>query len=223
MSIERIDGIFAGGAAQRWASEEVGRGLLCRSKMYYYSEVTCVLAIIVPVIMPVPEDPVQPQKNVMTKAERRELQERQRAAKLAQKAGKSEAPATTSTAKSPKAAPAPSTAKQTKAAPAGHKRTASAYDATTAGKQTVQQAEDPASAKSRGIRIFSHFGLGLPKTLGQGVKGDVHPAIVRLALLFSEFKICGANARCIATLTAFKTVCAPFYYNYSCQNADNAR
>jgi translation initiation factor eIF-2B subunit delta len=148
--------------------------------------------------MSVPDDPVQPQKNVsqkqMTKAERRELQEKQRAAKLAQKQQQT--------------AVTPSPAKPTKATPSGHKRTTSGYDAATTGKQTVQQAEDPASSKSRGIRIFSHFGLGLPKTLGQGVKGDVHPAIVRLALLFSEFKICGANARCIATLTAFKTVCA---------------
>ncbi|KAF9055050.1 IF-2B-domain-containing protein [Hymenopellis radicata] len=60
--------------------------------------------------------------------------------------------------------------------------------------------------KSRGLRIFSHFGV--PKQLGSGVKGvsDIHPAIIRLGLLFSEFKICGANARCIATLSAFKTV-----------------
>ncbi len=187
---------------------EGGRGLFCAAQKCTIIPRSRVLAIIVPVIMPVPDDPVQPQKNVsqkqMTKAERRELQERQRAAKLAQKqqqAGKSEAGPVT-----------PSPAKPTKAAPSGHKKTASGYDAATTGKQTVQQAEDPTSAKSRGIRIFSHFGLGLPKTLGQGVKGDVHPAIVRLALLFSEFKICGANARCIATLTAFKTVCAPYFF-----------
>ncbi|KAJ4499972.1 hypothetical protein C8R41DRAFT_812758 [Lentinula lateritia] len=60
------------------------------------------------------------------------------------------------------------------------------------------------SPKSRGLRIFSHFGL--PKTPGHQIKGDIHPAIVKLGLQFSEFKICGANARCIATLTAFKTV-----------------
>lgn len=34
----------------------------------------------------------------------------------------------------------------------------------------------------------------------------IHPAIQRLALQFSEFKITGANARCIATLTALKSV-----------------
>lgn len=34
----------------------------------------------------------------------------------------------------------------------------------------------------------------------------MHPAIVRLGLQFSEFIIVGANARCIATLEAFKEV-----------------
>jgi translation initiation factor eIF-2B subunit delta len=157
-------------------------------------------------IMP---DQDAPQKSVsqkqMSKAERRELQERQRAAKLAQKQQKQQsAPGALGESA------APSSVKPSKAAPAGHKRAVSGYDAGTTGKQSTQQAEDPASAKSRALRIFSHFGLGLPKTLGQGVKGDVHPAVIRLALLFSEFHICGANARCIATLTAFKTVCAPF-------------
>ncbi|KAF9008769.1 hypothetical protein BDQ17DRAFT_1236646 [Cyathus striatus] len=56
----------------------------------------------------------------------------------------------------------------------------------------------------RGLKIFSHFGL--PKPVGHTVKGDIHPAIIRLGLLFSEFRICGANARAIATLTAFKKV-----------------
>ncbi|KAK2464562.1 hypothetical protein APHAL10511_003420 [Amanita phalloides] len=162
--------------------------------------------------MPVPTDPPseqqqqqQPetQKNVsqkqMTKAERRELQERQRAAKLLQKQqkpGDSGSPA-----KSAQGDLAPSAPQRTgKGTPATqHKKSASVHDGAAAAKH----AEDPAG-KSRGLKMFSHFGL--PKTLGQGVKGDVHPAIVRVALLFSEFKICGANARCIATLTAFKTV-----------------
>ncbi|KAF8629742.1 hypothetical protein AX15_003300 [Amanita polypyramis BW_CC] len=140
-----------------------------------------------------------PQKNLsqkqMTKAERRELQERQRAAKLAQKQQKQGgAQSETQIPKANKTAPT-----------SQHKKTASIHDASAMGKQSaVHQAEDAASAKSRGLKIFSHFGL--PKTVGHGVKGDVHPAVVRLALLFSEFKICGANARCIATLTAFKTV-----------------
>lgn len=56
---------------------------------------------------------------------------------------------------------------------------------------------------ARGLRIFSHFGLPKPVSVA---KGDIHPTILRLALQFSDFKISGANARCIATLTAFKTV-----------------
>ncbi|CAG8715217.1 21297_t:CDS:2, partial [Gigaspora rosea] len=35
---------------------------------------------------------------------------------------------------------------------------------------------------------------------------EIHPAILVLGLQFSEFKICGANARCIAALTAFQKV-----------------
>jgi len=63
--------------------------------------------------------------------------------------------------------------------------------------------EDSVIAHSHGLRIFSHFGQ--PKPVAQ-VKGDIHPTIIRLGLLFSEFKVSGANARCIATLTAFKQV-----------------
>ncbi|KAJ7904252.1 eukaryotic translation initiation factor 2B delta subunit [Mycena olivaceomarginata] len=62
---------------------------------------------------------------------------------------------------------------------------------------------ETATNKSRSLRIFLAFGL---TKHGHGVKGDIHPCIIRLALQFSEFRICGANARCIATLTAFKTV-----------------
>ena len=60
-----------------------------------------------------------------------------------------------------------------------------------------------AGSRTRGLLIFSHFGLPKPVS---AAKGDVHPAIARTALQFSSFKIVGANARCIATLTAFKTV-----------------
>lgn len=57
-------------------------------------------------------------------------------------------------------------------------------------------------------RIFTHFVV--PKKeggLGVGIKGEIHPAIVRLGRQFADMKIVGANARCIATLVAFKTVC----------------
>ena len=64
-------------------------------------------------------------------------------------------------------------------------------------------ADQSARSQARGLLIFSHFGLPKPVS---AAKGDIHPAIARLALQFSAFKITGANARCIATLTAFKTV-----------------
>ncbi|KAF7981602.1 hypothetical protein HWV62_32662 [Athelia sp. TMB] len=125
--------------------------------------------------------------------QRRAIQEQQRAAKAqAQTAAK----VTGSALAKPgtKSGAAPQTPK--KGGPAGASKQPTKDIAGTAG--------DDGLDKSRGLRIFSHFGL--PKSATHVVKGDIHPAIVRLALQFSEFKISGANARCIATLTAFKTV-----------------
>ncbi|KAJ7283510.1 eukaryotic translation initiation factor 2B delta subunit [Mycena rebaudengoi] len=149
----------------------------------------------------VPESASQPSQKSMTKAERRELQEKQRAAKSAQKQ-------TGDSANKAKSKPKPATAQ--KKNPTG---TAEASSSSTV-EMSKSHAKDFVSVpvptddgvealKSRSLRIFSHFGL--PKN-AHTVKGDIHPSIVRLALQFSEFRICGANARCIATLTAFKTV-----------------
>ncbi|KAJ7228939.1 eukaryotic translation initiation factor 2B delta subunit [Mycena pura] len=141
----------------------------------------------------------QPNQKSMTKAERRELQEKQRAAKLAQKQ-QSQTPMN-SKAKS-KTAPAP---KKSSTGPADVTQSSGADASKHHLKDTVAANMDreAVTSKSRSLRIFSHFGL--PK-YGSGGKGDIHPCILRLALQFSEFRICGANARCIATLTAFKTV-----------------
>ncbi|KIY73783.1 eukaryotic translation initiation factor 2B delta subunit [Cylindrobasidium torrendii FP15055 ss-10] len=145
--------------------------------------------------------PSQPSQKSMSKAERRDLQERQRAAKLAQKQqlggpsqpslNKGKQPPTTP--KKPQSQDAPTRPKEGTVTPAK--------------AQAAVALEDSSNGqKSRGLRIFSHFGV--PKALGTGVKGEseIHPAILRLGLLFSQFKICGANARCIASLSAFKTV-----------------
>ncbi|KAF5388359.1 hypothetical protein D9615_000134 [Tricholomella constricta] len=152
----------------------------------------------------------QPSQKSMTKAERRELQERQRAAKLAQKsvaassnAGKEAAPS------KPKAASAPSQKKSGDASGSGAAKSSLAKDASNNASAAVD--DGAAKSVSRGLRIFSHFGL--PKPVGHSIKGDIHPAIIRLGLLFSEFRICGANARCIATLTAFKTACPPSIFH----------
>ncbi len=116
----------------------------------------------------------QPSQKSMTKAERRELQERQRAAKLAQKQqpqGPSNAAASSSKSKQ-------TSTPQKKAADTNKPATSLGKDASIAAKDaalSVAAAADSVEAqKSRGLRIFSHFGA--PKPLGAGVKGDIHPA-----------------------------------------------
>ena len=152
-----------------------------------------------------PVQPAQKSQKSMTKAERRELQERQRAAKIAQKSGatsgainttsKSKPPLTPSQKKTPGEVHGGGTAIKS-----------SQVKDTNANIASSTGTDDGMGGRSvsRGLRIFSHFGLS--KSIGHAIKGDIHPAIIRLRLLFSDFRICGANARCIATLTAFKTV-----------------
>ncbi|KZS98088.1 eukaryotic translation initiation factor 2B delta subunit [Sistotremastrum niveocremeum HHB9708] len=140
----------------------------------------------------------------MSKQERRELQEKQRAAKEVAKA---------QPAKGAKAANKPSQASQdnqsskklSKAAEPstpslGASASAKSLNATSAS--TSQH--NLTGTEAFGLRIFSHFGA--IKHPSGPAKGDIHPAIVRLGRQFAEFAITGANARCIATLTAFQSV-----------------
>jgi hypothetical protein len=153
--------------------------------------------------------------NQMTKAERRELQEKQRAAKAAAKADGADKPAK---------GPAKKEASGRGAGGSGvgsgarggqdtaRERTASGAQAaprasTGAASTSAGAGGDDGAARSRGLRIFAHFALQRPQA--HVARGDVHPTIVRLGLLFAGFRICGANARCIATLGAFKEVRAP--------------
>jgi translation initiation factor eIF-2B subunit delta len=169
----------------------------------------------VPTIADLPQTgakpPGQPSQKTMTKAERRELQEKQRATKAALKAqppqqqGKTQVKphqqAAGGTAPGhPKAKLPPTPLKKTFGAEVTGTKQSASKD------PVVGSIGEDTSAKqaSHGLRIFSHFGQ--PKPVGHTVKGDIHPAIIRLGLLFSEFKICGANARCIAMLLAFKQV-----------------
>lgn len=152
----------------------------------------------------------------MSKAERRALQEQQRAAKAAAKAA---APGATQSPAKPNAAgtggagkgtPQPGAVAAKKPGKAADTKPGKTADGKpikgeqkdTSHTHTHSQIEETA----RGLRIFSHFGL--PKSPSV-TKGDVHPAIIRLGLQFSDFKITGANARCIAMLNAFKTVSVP--------------
>jgi translation initiation factor eIF-2B subunit delta len=180
----------------------------------------------VPTIADPPVNPPggKPSQKSMTKAERRELQEKQRAAKAAlkqQQQPQQQGKTPQSTQAKPPQTPQP-TKKETQQskqpqqvggavktkAPTTPRRKSFLAESQWKGAAKDASAvamEDPAILQSHGLRIFSHFGQ--PKPLAQ-VKGDIHPSIVRLGLLFSEFKVAGANARCISTLTAFKQVCS---------------
>lgn len=154
----------------------------------------------------VDKDTVSKSQKQMTKAERRELQERQRAAKATEKA------AGTLSAKSQVSGKGAPQAKPSKAADGKPNKSADGKPNKSADGKPAKgdQKEAPHShvhalmeETARGIRIFSHFGLPKPPT---ATKGDIHPAIIPLGLRFSEFEVTGANARCIAMLTAFKSV-----------------
>src|SRR5258707_7037916 len=155
---------------------------------------------------PSPAGAAQKSQKQMTKAERRELQERQRAAKAAQAGGPTvkqphpTAPGSSHPKKGGKGSEGPVQGKGPSAAgPSGVPN-----KSTKESKAAAAAAAEDAAGRSRGLRIFSHFALQKP--VGHVPKGDVHPAIVRLGLMFAEFKISGANARSIATLSEFKRV-----------------
>jgi hypothetical protein len=174
----------------------------------------------IPVTMPVPMKPPLPSngepansqpsrsQKIMTKAERRELQEKQRAAKATRSSGAPTAGSSSPPVKPPPTPPA-SAALRRKSVSTGRNSDAGLTKSSSSqakDSSSVRGAgEEDGAGKSRGLRIFSHFGLP-SRSVSHVVKGDIHPAIVRLGLQFSEFKISGANARCIATLAAFKAV-----------------
>lgn len=65
-----------------------------------------------------------------------------------------------------------------------------------------------APAADDALQPFLHLDLPKPSSsLSHSAKlstANIHPSILRLALQYSEFKVVGANARCIAMLEAFK-------------------
>lgn len=152
---------------------------------------------------PAGNPPAKKSQKEMTKAERREMQERQRANKAAAAGSNQQKRAAGNPDSSAKAGPSsPATSKKAATATSNETPKPSA-PASHRQAHLHETAEMAKGADTRGLRIFSHFGL--PKHVGH-VKGDIHPVIIRLGLQFSNFKITGANARCIATLSAFKDV-----------------
>ncbi|POY76792.1 hypothetical protein BMF94_0042 [Rhodotorula taiwanensis] len=64
------------------------------------------------------------------------------------------------------------------------------------------------------LQPFLHLDLPKPSSsLSHSAKlstANIHPSILRLALQYSQFKVVGANARCIAMLEAFKDIISSY-------------
>lgn len=136
----------------------------------------------------------------LTKAERRELQEKQKAAKVA--ANPNNAPSSIRTSPSNSLKASPSTDRPRKSFEGKPIARAKAA-AIASARDTASVASAETENVLKDLRIFSHF---VPSGKSTTTKVEIHPAIQRLALQFSEFRIVGGNARCIATVNALKEV-----------------
>lgn len=129
------------------------------------------------------KEPAVPKKSQkeMTKAERRALQEKQRQEKANRVA-----------------AGLPKSAKQ--AAELEAKKPAAD---TKQHQQQQQQNNNKKKSNQNQVPWLAH--LEAPKTSDSLTK-DLHPAVLQLGLYFSEHKIVGSNARCVAMLEIFSKV-----------------
>ncbi|KAF9087907.1 hypothetical protein BGX29_000551 [Mortierella sp. GBA35] len=140
-----------------------------------------------------------PSQKSMTKAERRELQEKQKAEKAARVA--SGLPASGKKAAQLQSQP------NSGFSPNPSKSLATSFPGAEAEK-AIAAAESTGGAKRREkltkeIGLFAH--LDPPKFANTALAPkDLHPAVVHAGLQMAQFKICGANARCVATLNAFR-------------------
>ncbi|XP_065854348.1 uncharacterized protein [Euphorbia lathyris] len=170
-------------------------------------------------------------KEKTSKAERRALQEAQRAAKAAAKAEGGKAPssgAVSANAKSAKPAKAPSQKNDNAAVAASEKKSGERplekdrkkdvpqprmqYD----DKSRVDKAKKRAVVKQTEARnrveLFRHLpqyerGTQLPDLETKFFQLDpMHPAVYKVGLQYLSGDICGGNARCIAMLQAFQEV-----------------
>jgi translation initiation factor eIF-2B subunit delta len=136
-------------------------------------------------------EPAKKSQKEMTKAERRAIQEKQRLEKQnriaaglpksAKQAAELEAKKGTSSATKPSSAPG-------------------ADAASEANKQKKK-----ALSKNQQNQVPWLLHLDAPKT-SEAMTKDLHPAVLQLGLYFSEHKIVGSNARCVAMLEIFSKV-----------------
>jgi len=150
------------------------------------------------------------------KAERRALQEAQRAAKLAKSGGdvaqKSKPGAESQNSVKQKAQDA-SIVPQKKPDASRVSYQVQMDDEKVQRKEAKKLAKQHVPIRSRGqkkVTLFSHLhqyekDTSLTKEISF-VSGAIHPVIIRLGLQYAEGAISGANARCIALMNAFKKV-----------------
>ncbi|KAJ8775376.1 hypothetical protein K2173_023141 [Erythroxylum novogranatense] len=174
----------------------------------------------------------KPLKQKTTKAERRALQEAQRAAKTAAKGeGNKTAPTASGTvnsvsAKPAKASKSPSQKNESAPAAGPEKKGSERLPEKDRKKDVPQprmQYDDPSrveKAKRRAVvkqtearnrvELFRHLpqyerGAQLPELESKFFQLDsVHPAVYKVGLQYFSGDICGGNARCIAMLKAFQ-------------------
>lgn len=134
----------------------------------------------------------KPEKKQLTKAERRAIQEAQRAAKASKSTEKS-APQPT---KKETTEPKPSTS----AASSKQQNTQSKSNVAIARKSVVKK---PPQHQHR-VKLFNH--LYVDTSPADRLSSNVHPAIVRLGVQYSSGVVKGCNARGLAFMSAIKSV-----------------
>jgi len=139
-----------------------------------------------------------------------------RAEKVAQKGAEAQVEATVGSTSKPELQRRPSATKRdSDAGGSHHKRTPSS----SGGKplplrgqqQSQQQAAPTATEKtkpqeSKRVALFSHLYPKERKANLASAGREIHPAVLSLGLQLRDYVIAGGNARCVATLLAFKKV-----------------
>lgn len=148
---------------------------------------------------PVSQEVLSGARKPVTKAERRAVQEAQRAAKAGKPAGgqpKENASKEQKKAVSNKGPESP------RPGPTLKKPANSAAD--KSGGLVVD------NRKGKQVSLFQHIDYAKGADTASAY-GTVHPVILALGVQFAAYKICGANARTIATLQAFRKVIEDYH------------
>jgi len=180
------------------------------------------------------EPPERPERLQLTKAQRREQQEAQRAKKEAERAaklgGKGQAGGGKGGAGAGKATPAPSSDNHSFAdaparrandageagrpPPAGDVRRGSNEKGLAGGKAGrlgKAGAREGDLAAMHSVQLFSHLqqfqAVSVEGVMANSeVAAQVHPAVLQLGLRYADGSVRGASARCVAMLVAFRTL-----------------